>query len=116
MTSTSDIYGLKIIALRQIETLSHSNGLHREKSCLFKSTSRLQKIFLNEGNRLYCEGRDHIDVVDRGGDETRATENPPISPIVINFHRRYEILFANHFDISEIGTAKNQSHIINTKG
>ena len=50
------------------------------------------------------------------GDETHATENPPISPIVINFHRRYEILFADNFAIPEIGAAKNQAPILNAKG
>jgi hypothetical protein len=45
-----------------------------------------------------------------------STENPPISPIVINFHRRYEILFADNFAISEIGIAKNQFPILKAKG
>ncbi len=73
------------------------------------------KIFLKDGNRLYCEDWNHTDTVARD-DEPHATENPPTSPLRINFLGCHKILFADHIAISEIGTAKNQAPVINTKG
>ena len=61
----------------------------------------MQNVFLNDGNRPYCEDWSYIDTIARN-DEPHATENPPTSPSGIDFFGRHKILFAHNFEISEI--------------
>ncbi len=74
-------------------------GIGKGHAYYSRTLPHVAKYFLGDGNRPFCEDRNHIDIVARHDDEPHATENATTNHLVINTLGRHKTLFGDNFAI-----------------